>query len=75
MNCFLSAELDRLVIGDFVVERKPCARVEDRLSRLVPRLLPRFALTQWADVHGRLVRHQDRYTNERVAVTADGFRA
>jgi carbamoyltransferase len=71
MNCYLSTEIDDLVIGPFLVRRK--APVQDRwslLAGLVPRLSHRFALMQAAGRSGAVeCSIQDRYTNARLPVS------
>jgi len=42
INCFLSTELDKLVVGDYLIEKRQSAI--EALRGLAPKLLPRYVL-------------------------------
>jgi carbamoyltransferase len=70
INCFLSTQIDSLIIGDFLIHRRPDAPQPGLVRRLIPRLGHRFALTQQGSLSGRIDRVvYDRYRNETLDIS------
>lgn len=77
LNCFLSTELDYLVVGDALVRKKQDAR-ESRLAllRLLPNLAMHVSLTHCRRADGNLeARIHDRYRNTHIAVSESTYAA
>lgn len=77
LNCFLSTELDYLVVGDALVGKKQDAR-QSRLAllRLIPNLSMHVSLTHCRRADGNIeARIHDRYRDTHIAVSESTYAA
>jgi carbamoyltransferase len=74
MNCFLSTNLDYLVIGDVIIEKKNNGSMECMIERLIPQISRRFYLCIVARTPGQMeYRVHDRYRDEYRVISKEAY--